>query len=311
MTTRRFFKPMRALTLSAVVVLPIFSQIAQDRPELCGKPQGLIPLPHTISAEHSGTHMDLAIELDGREAKIELSGVQEVDEVCPLDGNRFLVFTTMGAGDSTIFIVSGTTGALLDSFVVQTPAVSPDQHWLAMRDWIIPISQIPRTEQYLLYDLTKDAAANRQYPGAAPGQALRYGRTMYPATPNHVPFENHGVRADQLHSFPGRSFYWAEDSKSVLFTDSTDEGLKIVLVRVGDKDLAYWCTQCRLTRSAECSPPLLSTVPRYGVTEVQATFSAEAWTPPVSKVLTLHDRISSQPRRRSIRHVSRKGTPTK
>jgi hypothetical protein len=157
---------MRALMLSAVVALPAFSQIAQDRPDLCGKPQGLIPLPYAIGAERSGTHMDLAIQLDGREAKIEMLGVQKVDEVCPLDDNRFLVFTTMGAGDSTIFIVSGTTGALLDSFLVQTPAVSPDQHWLAMRDWIIPMSQIPRTDQYLLYDVTKDAAANRQYSGA-------------------------------------------------------------------------------------------------------------------------------------------------
>jgi len=275
------------LVVLFLFALPALAQIAQNQPELCGRPNASIPLPPRISAGPSGTHTALTIGLDNRDVTTELWGVQTVQQVCPLDGKRLLLFTTKGGGDATIFIMSQTTGAMLDSFLVQTPAVSPDQHWLAMRDWIIPSSRIPVTDQYLLYDLTKDAAANRQYPGVAPGTALRYGRTMYPVVHNHVPFENHGVRAEQLHSFGGRSFYWSADSQYVVFTDRFGDELNLVLVKVGEKDLTALvhslsdATLCGALAAASV------TVPRYGVLEVQATFTGGS--PQCITVLTLHD----------------------
>ena len=261
-------------------------QIAQDRPELCGRPGASIPLPSRVSANSSDSNTAFTLGLDNREVTTQLAGVVRVDEVCPLDRNRLLVFATGGAGDAMIFIMSQSTGATLDSFLVQTPAVSPDQHWLAMRDWIIPTSQIPVTDQYLVYDLTKDAAANRQYPGIAPGSAPRYGRVMYPVTHNHVPFENHGVRAEQVHSFGGGSFYWSADSKYVLFTDHLGDEFNLVLINVAEKDLTALVHS--LSDTALCGPlsDASVTVPRYGVMEVQATFRGGA--PECSTVLTLH-----------------------
>jgi hypothetical protein len=212
-------------------------------------------------------------------------GVVRVDEVCPLDGDRLLIFATEGAGDATIFIVSHSTGAVLDSFLVQTPSVSPDQHWLAMRDWMIPSSRIPVSDQYMLYDLTKNAAANRRYPGAASGDALRYGRTMYPVVRNHVPFENHGVEPEQVHGFGGGSIYWSADSKYVVFEDRFDAELNVVLVKVEEKNLT---AMIHPLFGARLCGPLSSasvTAPRYDVLEVQTTFQASECT----SSLTLHD----------------------
>jgi len=215
--------------------------------------------------------------------------VQKIEEVCPLTGGRLLVFGQFGGGGYIVYLISATTGVALDSFVVSTPAVSPDQHWLAMRDWIIPQSETPVTEQYLLYDLTKDAAGNRSLPGVDPRNMYRYGRTMYPVTPNHAPFENHGVRRDQVHSFPGGAFFWAADSKSVLFTDRTDAGLAVVLVKIDGSDL----TTLLHPASAESVCGMLSdasiTIPRDDLLEVRATFHAEG-SAPCTESLTLHQK---------------------
>ena len=99
------------------------------------------------------------------------------------------------------------------------------------------MSEIPITDEYLLYDLTKDAAGKRSFPGIDPSLVERYGRTIYPVTRNHVPFENHGVQPDQVHSFESTSFFWAPDSKWVVFADRLESTVSIVLVQVGEKDL--------------------------------------------------------------------------
>jgi len=288
MNIRRFSRTKRVLALSALAALPAFGQVAQDRPDLCGKPNIGTPVPDNVSAVSSpGSHTELAVRLSASTAKIPMPGVIRVDQVCPLEGNRLLVFATRGAGDSDIFIVSGTTGAVLDSFLVQSPALSPDQRWLAMRDWITPTSQIPVTEQYLLYDLTKDAAGNRSFPGVDARTVKRYGRTMYPVTPGRVPFENHGVREDQVHSFGGGVFLWAADSKSVVFTDRTDAGLTVILVIIEGSDL----TTLLHPVSADGVYGILSeasvTMAREDLLEVRATFRAEGPTP-YTKSITLH-----------------------
>jgi hypothetical protein len=109
---------------------------------------------------------------------------------------------------------------------------------------------------------------------------------MYPVTPGRLPFENHGVREDQVHTFWGESFFWAADSKSVVFADRTRAGLAIVLVQVGEKDLTTLLHPvsdsdiCGRLSDATISEP-------YGVPEIQATFYATGSTP-CTKVLTLH-----------------------
>jgi hypothetical protein len=286
MNTRNLSVAMRPWMLVILSALPAFGQIAQDRPELCGKPNERPPFPFNLSAVSTNAKTDLTVSLSGSTAKILMPTVRKVEEVCPLTGNRLLVFGDTGNGSYDAYLIAESTGVVLDSFIAFTPAVSPDQHWLAMRDWIIPQAELPATEQYLLYDLTKDAAGNRSFPWSDPRQVPRYGRTMYPVTPNRVPFENHGVREDQVHTFWGESFYWAGDSKSLVFADRTQGGLAMVLVQVGEKELTTLLHPvsadevCGRLSDATISEP-------YGVPEIQATFYAPGSTP-CTKVLTLH-----------------------
>jgi hypothetical protein len=117
--------------------------------------------------------------------------------------------------------------------------VSPDQHWLVFREYYPPQADIDITEQYMLYDLTKDASGNR-----VSGVDYRYvnapGRTIYPATPKHAPFESHRVLPEQVHSFASDSFFWSPDSKSVTFVDRSAAELHIVLVRIAAEDLTAY-----------------------------------------------------------------------
>src|SRR5207244_309948 len=108
------------------------------------------------------------------------------------------------------YIVDGSTGTELHSFWARSPVISPDQHWLALREFYPAHSDVDISEQYMLYDLTKGAAGNK-----IPSVDYRYvpdlGRTMYPATEKHIPFESSGVPAEQVHYFGGSSFQWAAD----------------------------------------------------------------------------------------------------
>jgi hypothetical protein len=110
---------------------------------------------------------------------------------------------------------------------------------------------------------------------------------MYPSTRNHIPFENHAVRPDQIHTFPGGSFYWAEDSKSVAFADRTDEGQKIVLVKVSEKDLITLVHDTSADEVCGVLSGATVAMPRYDAIEVQARFHAPDSTN-CDKILTLH-----------------------
>jgi hypothetical protein len=231
----------RAWTLALALALPVLGQIAQDHPELCGKPNAYVPLPSNVSAVSSGDlESILTIRLGGSAVNIRMGAVEHVLEVCPIGGNKLLVFgLAHDPSGYDIYLIDATTGAKLDSFTVSDPAVSPNQHWLATREWEPGYVDPPSSVQYYLYDLTKDAAGNK-----LPGVDYRYvphlGRTMYPATPKHLPFEN-DQPPERKHIFEGGSFQWAQDGQSVLFLDRTlAAGLVVVLVRIGADDLTTY-----------------------------------------------------------------------
>ena len=231
----------RAWTLVLALALPVLGQIAQDHPELCGKPNGYVPLPPNVIAFSSDdVESMLTMRLNSSTANIRMGPVERVQEVCPVGGNKLLVFGLLNDPTANdIYLIDATTGAELDSFTVSNPAVSPNQHWLATRLWWPGFVDPPSSVQYYLYDLTKDAAGNK-----LPGVDYRYvphlGRTMYPATPKHLPFEN-DQPPERKHIFEGGSFQWAPDSQSVLFLDRTlAAGLVVVLVRIGADDLTTY-----------------------------------------------------------------------
>jgi hypothetical protein len=127
----------------------------------------------------------------------------------------------------------------LDSFYAYNPAVSPDQHWLVFRDFYPPMSEVPWSEEYLIYDLRKDKAGNVS-PNLTPYTSDITGRVVYPVVLNNTPFEHSALPDNQMHSFRSNSFYWSGDSRMVLFADSVQKDLSIVLLEIeGDRISAF------------------------------------------------------------------------
>ena len=70
--------------------------------------------------------------------------------------------------------------------------MSPDQHWLIIRKFFPVHMDVPYTEEYLLYDLTKDGAGNRQ-PGVGLDEPADVGRPVYPVGLKNTDIDNINV----------------------------------------------------------------------------------------------------------------------
>jgi hypothetical protein len=127
----------------------------------------------------------------------------------------------------------------VDSFNSYNPIASPNQHWIVFRDFYPPQSELRVSEEYLLYDLTKSTRTNR-ISTSDPYVADAPGRVIYPVVDGRAPFEHSGVPISQAHRFRSNSFYWTEDSRAVVFADSLQNALSIVLVTIdGDRLNTY------------------------------------------------------------------------
>ena len=216
------------------LAIPANGQIAQDKPGLCGLPGASIPLPDgiaTFSDPDLGVST-LMIARPGSPAPAALRFASgRVDEVCPLGAGRLLIFGFNGVCYS-IAIVDRNSAKLDDSFDVYEPAVSPDRHWLLFRAFYAPQAEMEFSDEYLLYDLTKDAAGNTA-PDRPPYTENLRGRVVYPAVKDGTPFEQPFLPANQMHYFPSKSFFWAPDSSAVVFADGVEKTLSIVMVQIG------------------------------------------------------------------------------
>ena len=216
--------------------------------------------------------------------------MESVQQVCPIAGDELVVF---GVGTPPLYnieIVHLTDGLLLDSFYGYTPVIAPNQHWLARRRFYP--THAGASEEYLIYDLTQDWNHNRE-PGIGRSDMDLVGKVMYPAVAGNWPFYSDHLPPDQTHRFRSDSFYWAPDSGAVVFADSVEEHLSLVLVSIeDDKFRAYLY---RLTDSEACPggtvmwQPMLSSaeisLPINGRREIHAAF--RVGTSPCRETLTL------------------------
>jgi hypothetical protein len=91
-------------------------------------------------------------------------------------------------------------------------------------------SDAPFSDEYLLYDLTKDRAGNTM-PGVTQYTEGMRGRVVYPAVDRGTPFESFNLPSNEQHSASSIRYYWASDSSAALFADSVEGTLSVVLVR--------------------------------------------------------------------------------
>ncbi len=155
------------------------------------------------------------------------------------------------------------------------------------------------SEEYLLYDLTKDARSNR-VEGIKLDDADSVGKVVYPVVPGSRPFENGAYPADERHIFHSRSFYWADDSSAVVFADGVNGRLVIVLVSLGAGGAATYihhvsvgevCTAAGSQTTADAFTLIGASVSAdsNGGREVEARFSIYPGAPCQAHALTLSE----------------------
>jgi len=234
-------RTLRLYALAVAFGAPTFCQIPQDHPELCGHGRGTVELPtgiNTVSrADRAGAELTVK-RRDGSTKSIELRTPEgTIQQVCPIGQDKLLVFGAVG--DAYIaWVLSQVTGERVDGLRTRDPKVSPDQHWLAYRNWYPASAELP-FEEYLLYDLTKDAVGN-QLADSNPRDPDPAGRLMYPVTAKRVTLHRMEVTTEQAHAWASTSFFWSPDSRFVAFADRLGEANSIVVVQIAADDLTTY-----------------------------------------------------------------------
>lgn len=211
--------------------LTVFGQIDQTHPELCGKPDGVVPLPPNISAtvDRSVGQGSLFIGPGNSAIKITLPGVvNEIDEVCPISADRVIIFSSSGYS-SWVNVVDIAKESLADSIHGFSAIMSPNQRWIVYGKFHPRVTELPASSKYLLYDLTKGPAQNRPA-GVSLDDYEDVGAAVFPLGQRNLTFDNIGVPEDQQHWMGSPSFYWGPNSRAIVFGDLLQKKFSIVVV---------------------------------------------------------------------------------
>ncbi|MGI9072920.1 MAG: hypothetical protein ACR2JB_16795 [Bryobacteraceae bacterium] len=229
------FRYMHAISAIALGVSFLASaQVAQDHPELCGKPGTSIPLPPGLSIISDPSEGVAKLRVEGSTSAIMFPGILgEVQQVCRISQDKLIVFGLATPALYNIEIVRPRDGSLLDSFYGFNPVMAPNQHWLVRRKFYP--AQATAAEEYLIYDLTQDWAHNRSS-GVSRSDMDLVGKVIYPVVRGSEPYYSTNPPPQQAHIFRSDSFYWSPDSQALIFADSVMDKLSIVLVTIDQNE---------------------------------------------------------------------------
>jgi hypothetical protein len=208
---------------------PAYSQISQERPELCGDKAHTFVVPANLWAEIPSANGGVALHF-GPEPAVELPIGNGDLQVCPLASNKLVSFE--GEGAYQIGVVDTERYVVADTFLAYDPLMSPNQRWIASRHFYAPQSEIPVSEEYLLYDLEASASQNRHHQMPSTSDAV--GWSSYPAYFDNSPADLLDVPEGNEHVWRSKSFFWAADSQAIVFADSVGKRLSLVLVLIAN-----------------------------------------------------------------------------
>ncbi len=208
-------------------------QLPQRRPDFCGTPGVLVPLPPSVSAVSypEKGYSDFFVRDDAPPVRLDMDEV--IDQVCELSDHRVVVFGNSGSYGTNISIVDVDKAALTDTFLVYDPILSPDRRWIVYRKFFPRQTDLPASDEYLLYDLSKSPTQNRpSEPFSMDRLDTDVGIPVYPVGWKNEPGDNIGAPDDQRHGHMS-PFFWAPDSRAIVFTDMVQEDKPdIVLITI-------------------------------------------------------------------------------
>ncbi|HEY7333813.1 MAG TPA: hypothetical protein VH639_02940 [Bryobacteraceae bacterium] len=204
------------------------AQLNQEHPELCGaRGPGVLPQGLTAEAATGPDEGNVFLKLGSHSMLVAYGAI---DEVCILPG-QILTFNDPGYDNFDIYRLDAVTLSKIDDFVARIPVISPDGHWLMH----LPFFHFRRdpddlSEEYLLYDLTKDGANNRL--PQPPDYGDLAGLPVYPVPHDGLPFDFEHVPSELKHRILSNGFFWNPESSGVLFADSLGGRVSVVWVDV-------------------------------------------------------------------------------
>ena len=212
------------------------AQLLQRRPDFCGTPGALIPLPRNVSAVSYSQkgYSDFFVRDGAPPVRLDMDEV--IDQVCELPDHRIAAFGSSGPYGTNVSIIDTEKGALVDTFLVYDPVLSPDKRWLVYRKFFPRQTDLPASDEYLLYDLLKSPAQNRpSEPFSMDRLDADVGTPIYPLGWKNESGDNIGAPENQRHSHISPLF-WSPDSRAVVFADIFHENAPdLVLIAIDYK----------------------------------------------------------------------------
>jgi hypothetical protein len=249
-------------------------QLLQRRPDFCGTPGALIPLPRNVSAVSYSEkgYSDFFVRDGASPVRLDMDEV--IDQVCELPDHRIAVFGSSGAYGTNVSIIDTEKGALVDTFLVYDPVLSPDKRWLVYRKFFPRQTDLPASDEYLLYDLLKSPTQNRpSEPFSMDRLDTDVGTPIYPLGWKNEPGDNIGAPEDQRHSHIS-PFFWSPDSRAIVFADMLREDKPdLVLIAIDGKGATtasiypyspLGCKGEEATARSKQAQPLVEFGPRQG-----------------------------------------------
>lgn len=238
MRYRRSLTILAAAALVSFEAAPLYGQAEQEHAALCGRQSNASqPTNIHIASDESDGVSYVRLDALGATKTLTLPGVERIQGICPVAGNRIVIFGALASGASAAYevaIADAGNGVLLDSWDAYTPVMSPDQRWLILRKFYPPQTALTVSEEYLLYPAWKiePRGAPRNRNAEPPSAAI----VVYPPGQTNTFMSNLDVRPEQAHVFRSKSFFWSEDSRAVVFADSVQGRLSTVLVQISDEN---------------------------------------------------------------------------
>lgn len=239
------------LVLASVSLLPIGSGAlgsqtvangVQQMPQVPGllfdplhqKPLSYSDDTMTIKLAVKGEQLSLAIQrrAAATATQVALPGdMAQANEIRRVQPDKAVVVGMLNGDLWEVAVIDLDTPSISDRFLCYEPAISPDGHYVSFIKFFPAHAAEGAEDHYMLYDLWKGSARNRP-PSNSPDDWQTVGATVYPVGIGNRDFDNLHRHESAVHMLSSDGFFWNASSNKVLFADSYQGQVSLILVYV-------------------------------------------------------------------------------